>query len=109
MQAGALGFDDALKAGSGGRLSLELLPNSTLGSEQESADAVAAGTLDMAIAPIGTLGAMVEEVGLVEMPILFRDAAQARAALAGPLGTHCAALLVPRNIIVGAWAEIGLR
>ena len=109
MHAGALGFDEALKAASGGRLSLEIMPNSTLGSEQQTADAVAAGTLDMALAPVGTLGGMVKEVGLVEMPFLFRDVAHARAALAGPLGAHCAALLAPKNVIVGAWSEIGLR
>ena len=109
VHAGALGFDAALKTASAGRLGLEIMPNSTLGSEQQTADAVAAGTLDMAIAPIGTLGAMVKEVGLVEMPFLFRDVAHARGALAGALGAHCAALLVPRNIIIGAWSEIGLR
>lgn len=99
VHAGALGFDEALKAASGGRFGLEIMPNSTLGSEQHTADAVSAGTL----------GSMVKEVGLVEMPFLFRDVAHARAALAGPLGAHCAALLAPRNIIVGAWSEIGLR
>ncbi len=109
LQAAALAFDEALKASSGGRMGLEIMPNSTLGSEQQMADAVAAGTLDMTIAPIGTLATMAKEAGLVEMPFLFRDAAHARAALAGALGAHCAELLAPRNIIIGAWSEIGLR
>lgn len=109
IHAAAVGMDEALKAASGNRLSLEIMPNSTLGSEQQMADAVAAGTLDITIAPIGTLAPMAKEAGLVEMPFLFRDGAHARAALAGALGAHCAALLAPKGVVIGAWSEIGLR
>ncbi len=109
LQAAATGFDAALKAATGGRYELEIVPNSALGSEAEMLKAVAEGTLDMTIAPVGTTASLVKEVGLLETPFLFRDAAHARASLDGPLGRHCATLLGEKGITVGAWSEVGFR
>lgn len=109
LQAAATGFDAALKAASGGRYELEIVPNSALGTEAEMLKAVAEGTLDATVTPVGTTAALAKEVGLLETPYLFRDAAQARGALDGPLGQHCTALLREKGLSVGAWGEVGIR
>lgn len=109
LHAAAMGFDAALKAATDGRYGLEIVPNSALGSEAEMLKAVTEGTLDMTIAPVGTTAALVREVGLLETPYLFRDAAQARTALDGALGQHCSALLRDKGLVVGAWGEVGFR
>ncbi|WP_203076545.1 TRAP transporter substrate-binding protein [Falsiroseomonas ponticola] len=109
LHAAATGFDAALQAASGGRYGLEIVPNSALGSEAEMLKAVSEGTLDATIAPVGTTAALAREVGLLETPYLFRDAAQARGALDGALGQHCAALLRDKGLSVGAWCEVGFR
>ncbi len=102
-------FAASLAKESGGRLQIDISPNSTLGTELQMLKSVADGTLDLSIAPVGTTATLVKEVGLVETPYLFRDAAQARAALDGPLGRSCAELLRPKGVGVLAWSEIGVR
>ena len=108
-QATAVGFATALAERSEGRLTVDIVPNGALGNETQMTQAVADGTLDMSVSPVGTTAALVPEVGLVETPFLFRDAAHARAALDGPLGKHCSDLLAAKRLIVIAWGEIGFR
>jgi tripartite ATP-independent transporter DctP family solute receptor len=109
LHAAAVGFDRALRETSDGRLSLDILPNSALGSEAQMLQAVADGTLDATIAPTGTTAALVKDVGLLEMPYLFRDAGHARTALDGALGRHCAEALAGKGITVVAFSEVGIR
>lgn len=109
LHAGAVRFAELLAAESSGRLQIEIVPNSALGTEAQMLKSVADGTLDLTLAPIGTTAALAKEVGLVETPYLFADAAAARTALDGPLGAHCAALLREKGIEALAWGEVGVR
>ena len=102
-------FAAAVAEGTGGRVTVEIFPNSALGSEAQMLAAVADGSLDMTIAPVGVTSALDREAGLLETPYLFRDAAHARARLDGELGRHCAGLLAAKEVRVLAWGEVGVR
>ena len=67
------------------------------------------GSLELAVTASNVVANISPELGLLDAPFLFRDAAHARAVLDGPIGAEYAALLHPKGVIVLAWAENGLR
>ncbi len=79
------------------------------GAQAELADALQQGTLDVAHVSAAGLVGKVPEVGIVEVPFLFRDLAHARKALAGPLGKELIAKLQAHKIVGLAWTEQGFR
>jgi tripartite ATP-independent transporter DctP family solute receptor len=91
------------------RFLVEVHANGELGGELEMAKACINGTLDLAVTATNVVSAIVTELGLLDAPFLFRDAAHARAVLDGPIGVEYAAMLKAKGIGVLAWAENGLR
>jgi tripartite ATP-independent transporter DctP family solute receptor len=67
------------------------------------------GTLDAVILSTGALSNFVPEVGVVDIPFLFRDANHARAVLDGPIGEELLAKFAPRGFQALAWGEQGFR
>jgi tripartite ATP-independent transporter DctP family solute receptor len=109
LASGTEAFAKAVAERSEGRLKIAVFGNSELGTESEMLGAVASGFLDVTTCPIGVTSDYSRETILIELPFLFRDPAQARAACDGPLGRHCADLLRLKGIDVLAFGEIGVR
>jgi tripartite ATP-independent transporter DctP family solute receptor len=107
--AAAAALVDGVRAGTDGRMQIEVFYDGALGSEEGMLASVRAGTLDMTIAASGLLGTYAPEVGLLDMPFLFRDAAHARAVLDGPMGQEYADASAAKGVPVLAWAENGMR
>ena len=107
--AAAVAMAEGMRARTNGRVEIEIFADSVLGSEETLLTAVRNGTLDLAIVASGLLGSYAPEVGLLDMPFLFRDAAHAQAVLDGPIGQEYAALSKTAGTPVLAWAENGLR
>ena len=105
--ARALAVDVA--QGSNGRIKADLYPDATLGNNEAMVAAVQAGTLDVAIATSAPIATYAPEFGLLDLPFLFRDAEQARAALDGPEGMELANLARAKGLAVLAWGENGFR
>ncbi len=88
---------------------IEVHANGELGGEVEMVKACAAGALDLVFAVSNVVAGLVPELGLLDTPFLFRDAAHARAALDGPIGRDYADLLLGHGLHVLAWGENGVR
>ncbi len=105
----ATSLAEAVRAGTDGRMQIEIFDGAGLGSEEAMLAAVRAGTLDLTIVASGLLGTYAPEIGLLDMPFLFHDAAHARAVLSGPIGREYAAMAAAKGVPVLAWAENGTR
>ena len=69
-----------------GRIKVEIYPNAELGGDGELCEAVAMGTIQMALPSTSVLTAYNEQIGVLDMPYLFNDAQCAFDALDGALG-----------------------
>ncbi len=77
--------------------------------ERASIEAVQLGTLDVTNTSTGPVSNFVPEVGIVDIPFLFRDYAHARAVLDGPIGQDILAKFPSKGLIALAWTENGFR
>ncbi len=79
-------FKDELESKTEGRISVEIFPNAELGGDEELCEAVAMGTIQMALPSTSVLTAYNERIGILDMPYLFNDAQSAFDALDDALG-----------------------
>jgi len=105
----ATALAETVRVGTEGRVQIEISFGGGLGSEEAMLAAAHAGTLDLTIVASGLLGTYAPEVGLLDMPFLFHDAAHARAILDGPIGEEYATMAAEKGVPVLAWAENGTR
>jgi tripartite ATP-independent transporter DctP family solute receptor len=77
--------------------------------ERASVEAVQLGTLDVTNTSTGPVSNFVPEVGIVDIPFLFRDYDHARRVLDGPIGQEILAKFPSKGIIALAWTENGFR
>jgi len=90
-----------------GRYKCQIQPN--VGDERASIEAVQLGTLDGTNTSTGPVSNFVPEVGIVDIPFLFRDYAHARAVLDGPIGQDLLAKFTPKGLVGLVWTENGFR
>ena len=74
-----------VKEKSGGRIDIQVFPNSQLGSGKDMIEAVSAGALQMTTDGAGALGAFLPQLSVIEAPYLWRDAAHLAKAAGTPL------------------------
>src|SRR5215470_19167432 len=89
----------------GGRYRIQTFYSGALGAERESVEGVQLGTLDLTLTSTGPLPNFVPEVAILDIPVLFRDYAHARAVLDGPIGQELLKKFPPKGMIGLAWAE----
>ena len=69
-----------------GRYKIQNFYSGALGAERESIEALQLGTLDLTMTSTGPVPNFVPDIAILDIPFLFRDYAQARAVLDGPIG-----------------------
>ena len=74
-----------VKEKSGGRIDMQVFPNSQLGSGKDMIEAVSAGALQMTTDGAGAIGAFLPQLSVIEAPYLWRDAAHLAKVAATPL------------------------
>ena len=74
-----------VKDKTGGRLDIQVFPNSQLGSGKDMIEAVSAGALQMTTDGAGALGAFLPQLSVIEAPYLWRDAAHMAKVAGTPL------------------------
>ena len=79
-------FKDSLEGLSGGRISVELFPNGTLGDLRENLEAVQAGLMEAATPNEATVSGFFPKIQLLTIPYVFPNAAVAWEVLDGPWG-----------------------
>jgi tripartite ATP-independent transporter DctP family solute receptor len=77
-----------LEKATNGRISIKMFPNSILGDEKAMIEQTEAGAIDITRVSLGALGAVVPDVNVFNMPFVFRDEAQMRAVIDGPIGSE---------------------
>jgi TRAP-type transport system periplasmic protein len=109
LGAGATAMGDELSKRTGGRLTIEQFPNSALGGEVEMLKGVQLGTIDLAFITGAPLPNFIPDVGVFNIPFLFRDAAHARAVLDGPVGQSYLQKFRAKDLVALVWGENGMR
>ncbi|WBU60604.1 TRAP transporter substrate-binding protein [Paracoccus albus] len=107
--AGAKAFEETLTAELGDAFAVQQFPNSGLGGEREVIEGIQIGTIDATIASSGTLSNFVPEVGVFDVPFLFRDLSHARNTLDGEIGQEMLAKFDDAGLHALAWGEQGFR
>jgi len=92
-----------------GRYKIQNFYSGALGAERESIEALQLGTLDLTMTSTGPVPNFVPEVAILDIPFLFKDYAQARATLDGPVGQEMLTKFPAKGLIALAWAENGFR
>lgn len=103
-------FKNALEGVTGGNITVELYPNSQLGSLAENMESMRIGDLEMAALNDSVIGAMVPEFNLVGLPYLWSSLDAAHEALDGDFGNYLNQRLEDQiNILNLGWGDVGFR
>ncbi len=108
MQLDAQDFAKRIADATGGAIKVEVFGSSQLGKQQELDQQVQLGSLEMAI-PSSDMVSIVGEFSIFDMPSIFKDRAQVKAAVEGPMGKTLADLAAKKNMIVLGYWENGFR
>jgi TRAP-type transport system periplasmic protein len=109
LGAGAEVFAEEISKRTQGRYRIDQYPDSALGGEVEMLKAVQLGTVDLAFITGAPLPNFVADVGVFNIPFIFRDVKHAHAVLDGPIGKSYLAKFHDKDLIALAWGENGLR
>src|SRR5574343_299779 len=105
----AVSATDAVEKSSNGAFKFKQFPSSALGGERDMIEGLQLGTLEAVIVSTGALSNFVPEVGVVDIPFLFRDTQHARNVLDGDFGQDLLTKFKKRGLIALAWGEQGFR
>src|SRR5215475_5516499 len=75
-----------LQAATNGRLSIQMYPSAQLGAEKETIEQTQIGAIQMLRVSAGTIGPIVDDINVVNMPFLFKNMPQAQKMMDGPIG-----------------------
>jgi tripartite ATP-independent transporter DctP family solute receptor len=109
LGTGATAFAEEVSKRTGGRITIEQYPNAALGGEVEMMKAIQLGTLDMAFITGAPLPNVVPEVGVFNIPFIFKNAPHAHAVLDGPIGQGHLEKFKAKDMVALAWGENGMR
>src|SRR3984885_282684 len=78
-----------LEAATNGRLSVQMYPSMQLGGEKETLEQTQIGAVQLLRVSAGTVGPIVDDINVVNMPFLFRNTAHAEKIMTGRLDRNC--------------------
>jgi TRAP-type transport system periplasmic protein len=107
--AAAQAWSDSVEKATNNAFKFKQFPSSALGGERELIEGLQLGTVEAVIVSTGALSNFVPDVGVVDIPFLFRDTAHARAVLDGSFGQDLLGKFKARGLIALAWGEQGFR
>jgi tripartite ATP-independent transporter DctP family solute receptor len=107
--AGAQAWADSVEKATSNAFKFKQFPSSALGGERELIEGLQLGTVEAILVSTGALSNFVPEVGVVDIPFLFRDTAHARKVLDGEFGQDLLTKFKKRGLIALAWGEQGFR
>ena len=103
-------FKDVLEGVTGGNITVELYPNSQLGSLAENLESMRIGDLEMAYLNDSVICAIVPEYSLVGLPYLWTSLDAAHEALDGDFGQYLSQKLADEvGILNLGWGDVGFR
>lgn len=102
-------WEEQVEAATDGRYEFRHFPSSGLGGEREVIEGLQVGTIEATIVSSGTLSNFVPEVGVADIPFLFRNLEHARGVMDGPIGQGLLEKFDDVGLVALAWGEQGFR
>ena len=109
QQFGADVFRDKLMALDSKRFVVDERGSGALGSENAVLAATRSGAVDLTVISGGVVSSVVPELGVFDIPFLFRDIAHAKAVAQGPVGAAIAAKFADKGLTLLALGKQGFR
>src|ERR1700704_4694209 len=101
-----------LEAATNGRLSIQMYPSAQLGAEKETIEQTQIGAIQLLRVSAGTLGPIVDDINVVNMPFLFKSMAQAEKMMDGPVGQELLDKITANanaGLVALCWMNSGAR
>src|SRR6202451_1555709 len=101
-----------LEAVTQGRLSVQLYPSMQLGGEKETIEQTQIGAIQMLRVSVGSMGPIVDDINVVNMPFLFRNTAHAEKMMDGPIGQELLDKITTSpnaGLVALCWMDAGAR
>lgn len=102
-------YKSDVEAQSKGRIKVKLKLGGTLGDENETVTKCHRGMIQAVGASTGALASLVPELHVVELPYLFKNAAEADHVIDKALTPELEKLFKKRGVVLGFWSENGFR
>src|SRR6202043_4053430 len=75
-----------LEAAPNGRLSVQIFPSMQLGGEKETIEQTQIGAIQLSRVSVGSMGPIIDDINVVNVPFLFRNTAHPERMVDGPIG-----------------------
>jgi tripartite ATP-independent transporter DctP family solute receptor len=101
-----------LEAVTNGRLSVQMYPSMQLGGEKETIEQTQIGAIQMLRVSVGSMGPIVDDINVVNMPFLFRNTAHAEKMMDGPIGQELLDKITASpnaGLVALCWMDSGAR
>jgi tripartite ATP-independent transporter DctP family solute receptor len=101
-----------LEQASGGRLSVQMYASMQLGGEKEAIEQAQVGALQLARVSVGTLGPVIDDLNVLNLPFLFRNTAHMEKVIDGSIGQELLDKVTANDKagLVGlCWMDAGAR
>jgi tripartite ATP-independent transporter DctP family solute receptor len=95
-----------------GRLSIQMYPSMQLGGEKETIEQTQIGAIQMSRISVGTMGPIVDDINVINMPFLFKNIAHANKMMDGPIGQELLDKISASpsaNLVALCWMDSGAR
>jgi len=101
-----------LEVATQGRLSIQMFPSMQLGGEKETIEQTQIGAIQMLRVSVGTVGPIVDNINVVNMPFLFKNTAHAEKMMDGPIGQELLDKITASpnaGLVALCWMDSGAR
>jgi tripartite ATP-independent transporter DctP family solute receptor len=101
-----------LEAATNGRLSVQIYPSMQLGGEKETIEQTQIGAIQLLRVSAGTIGPIVDDINVVNMPFLFHNTAHAEKMMDGPIGQQLLDKITANanaGLVALCWMDAGAR
>jgi tripartite ATP-independent transporter DctP family solute receptor len=101
-----------LEQATGGRLSIQMYASMQLGGEKEMIEQAQVGAIQFVRVSVGTLGPVIDDLNVLNLPFLFRDTAHMNKVVDGPIGEQLLDKVTNNQAarLVGlCWMDAGAR
>jgi tripartite ATP-independent transporter DctP family solute receptor len=95
-----------------GRLSVQMYPSAQLGGEKETIEQTQIGAIQMLRVSVGSMGPIVDDINVINMPFLFKSTAHANKMMDGPIGQELLDKITASpnaNLVALCWMDSGAR
>jgi tripartite ATP-independent transporter DctP family solute receptor len=105
----ARNFKKNVEARTKGRLTVDIYPGGTIGSETNLVGGLQTGILDVSMSTGAYISSYVPNVAALDLPFIFKDKDAAQKILAGDVGKSLVDDMTSKNLLLLGWAQNGWR